>query len=59
MTLVIVFLFETMELLENWLQPHSCVTPLFSMMTVSLTSLKVVGVLTLTLGINGAQVMTN
>ena len=38
MMIAIMFSLKTMELLENWLQPHSGVTPLFSLRTVSLAS---------------------
>ena len=38
MTLAILFSLKTMELLENRLQPHSGVTPLFSIRTESLVS---------------------
>ena len=44
---------KLMEPLENWLQPHSWVTPLFSMRKVSLASSQSCWVLMLTLGVNG------
>ena len=37
-TLVILISLKTMELIKNGLQPHSGVTPLFSMTTVLLAS---------------------
>ena len=40
MTLAIMFLLKTIKSLENGLQPHSGVTPLFSMRIESLTSLQ-------------------
>ena len=40
MTLGILISLKTMESLKNGLQPHSGVTPLFSMRTVSLASLQ-------------------
>ena len=44
MTLAILFSLKTMELLENGLQPHSGVTPLFSMRTESLALMLTFGV---------------
>ena len=52
MTLVILVSLKTMELLKNGLQPHSGVTPLFSMTTVSLASSQSCEAWTLTPNVN-------